>query len=291
MQVDPDALCPVGQQLFKQEIEGMGGEVTDPNYGNPAPATASKSEPIKIGHEVFVKDLGITAYVKMIEGDMMTISNQQFGDHYYVVGDDNVVRRRRRHATSQDEINDLERMKLRIEQQKKETEDEVQMQSLEQRVHELDEEIGRANAKEAMYNPNFFNKVGEEDIDGGTDKKLRSPATKEIGDRGHEEQEAHPSKGAPGEGTEFRHEISAEESTPPTMGGMPENVEQAVDSGVPGTSKIALDENMFKSDEQIKMEENENSVVDPGKTTNWNGGGFQSSAPFVGPSAMPGQEM
>jgi hypothetical protein len=256
-----------------------------------------------------------------------------------------------------EEINDLERMKLRIEEQEKETEDEVQMQALEQRLEELDIEIGKANAKQAMENPNFWDKVGQEDIDEGNEKKLRSPASEEISERGHEEQKAHPSKGEPGEGTEFRHEISAEmttlqvgdsvefmgvsysggipnatgvveevdsdngqvnirdengilgwvdvqevqkigsdfrfaeESAPPTLGGMPENVESKVDAGEAGAAKFALDENMFKSDEQVKMEENENAVADPSKETHFDKGGFQSSAPFVGPSAMPGQNM
>ena len=58
-----------------------------------------------------------------------------------------------------------------------------------------------------MENPHFWDKVGE-DIDGGNEKKLRSPATEEISERGHEEQEAHPSKGEPGEGTEYRHELA-----------------------------------------------------------------------------------
>ena len=359
MDFDPDALCPTGQGLWKDEIEGMGGQVTDPNYG--------KATAVKIGHEVFVRDLGIVASVKMIEGDIMTIAHPVFGEHYYVVGDDNIVRRRRRYATDEQEINDLERMKLKIEQQKKETEDEIQMQALEERLHELDMEIGRANAKQAMENPHFWDKVGE-DIDGGNEKKLRSPATEEISERGHEEQEAHPSKGEPGEGTEYRHELAgrrtakypastygpnmgegnylhiwdspsydptednkrveqfnsrvqelmesgmseyeaqhkameelpavasrrrAEEATPPTLGGAPENVEQKIDSGEAKLAKDEdLDPDMFKDETQKKMEVNEDAVAGPkGKERDWNGGGYVSTSPSVGPSAMPGQEL
>jgi hypothetical protein len=157
-------------------------------------------------------------------------------------------------------------------------------------------EIGRANGKQAMENPHFWDKVGQEDIDEGNEKKLRSPATEEISERGHDEQRAHPSKGEPGEGTEFRHEISAEETESPTLGGMPQNVEQKVDAGEAGSVKFAgddveLDEDIFKDEDQKKMEVNDNAVVDPGRGTNFDGGGFQSTGPFVGPAAMPGQEM
>ena len=228
-------------------------------------------------------------------------------------------------------------------------------------------EIGRANAKQAMENPHFWDKVGE-DIDGGNEKKLRSPATEEISERGHEEQEAHPSKGEPGEGTEYRHELAgrrtakypastygpnmgegnylhiwdspsydptednkrveqfnsrvqelmesgmseyeaqhkameelpavasrrrAEEATPPTLGGAPENVEQKIDSGEAKLAKDEdLDPDMFKDETQKKMEVNEDAVAGPkGKERDWNGGGYVSTSPSVGPSAMPGQEL
>jgi ribosomal protein L37AE/L43A len=345
----PDDLCPVGQQFWKKEIENAGGEVTDPNFG--------KVTALKIGEDVFLRDLKIKGHVKMIEGELVTISNNLLGDHFYVVGDDNIVRRRRRYATVQDEVNDLERMKLRIEEQKKDTVDETQMQALEERLKELDREIGNANAKEAMENPHFWDKVGEE-IEDGTDKKLRSPSTEEVSEEGHDEQRAHPSKGEPGEGSEYRHEISAESFVPsdhfevgdtvtnqdgtlpqskvvegpfpsdgtfvwvdvpdegpcqyrpkdllkvqasereaedavaPTLGGMLENVEQKVDAGEAGPVKFALDKDMFKDDKQKAMEADEDAVVNPGKKkSNPSGGGYQSSAPFVGPSAMPGQNM
>ena len=420
VQMNPDLLCSIGQKMFREEIEGMGGEVTDPNYGK---VTASKEEPIKIGHEVFVKDLGISAYVKMIEGGLITVSSQAFGEHYYVVGDDNIIRRRRRYATDEQEINDLERMKFRIEQQKKETIDETQMRALEERLHELDMEIGRANAKQAMYNPHFWDKAGA--IEDGNEKKLRSPASEEVSEEGHNEQKMFPSKGEPGEGTEFRSELAsyrrakrdtrgqafhdevqaatygyqinmmdipkvyevaeqafdagqnvtdavhaildqiaiktgsrrraesstygpdmekgnylhiwdnpvqdltedservekfnarvqelmesgmsedeaqhkamdelpaiassrrAEETQAPTMGGVPENIEKA-----DGAEKVAdLDPDMFKDETQKKMEANPDAVAGPkGKGRDWNGGGYISTSPSVGPSAMPGQE-
>ena len=85
----------------------------------------------------------------------------------------------------------------------------------------------------------------------------------------------------------------AEEATPPTLGGAPENVEQKIDSGEAKLAKDEdLDPDMFKDETQKKMEVNEDAVAGPkGKERDWNGGGYVSTSPSVGPSAMPGQEL
>jgi hypothetical protein len=56
MAFDPDALCPTGQQFWKEQIEGMGGEVTDPAYGKTG--MKRKAEPVstQLGPDLIVTD-------------------------------------------------------------------------------------------------------------------------------------------------------------------------------------------------------------------------------------------
>jgi hypothetical protein len=56
MAFDPDALCPTGQQFWKEQIEGMGGEVTDPAYGKTGMKRKAEPMSTQLGPDLIVTD-------------------------------------------------------------------------------------------------------------------------------------------------------------------------------------------------------------------------------------------
>ena len=121
-----------------------------------------------------------------------------------------------RTATVNDEIGEMERAKVRLQNSIDGADlTDEQQASIETRLDELDREIERANAKEATMNPLFFTTglrgataLMASEIEDGNINTLRSPSTKEVADNADEEIAVRP-KGEPGEGADYTPRLSS----------------------------------------------------------------------------------